>query len=238
MLSCRGVKAPLIFVSVLMHRETNLQVENEETIEAQSARTPKRCWTESNSAFSFVCANGLRWCSGRRRRFATASASRLPRASRPPPRSSALLPACRTWRAATRTPFGLTRLARAKSVRYTLLSPTARSAKIGRQFSYKQNAEEGARLDEQRRTKGWGSRGGRGRSFVFGDAWGYPGCCEPSCGGYARSGAFRRDLPARPSCRSLCPHPNPRSPAHERPPFLSCAVGERRRAAPGLRIVP
>src|SRR5207253_462781 len=34
--------------SVLMHRETNLQVENEETIEAQSARTPKRCWTESN----------------------------------------------------------------------------------------------------------------------------------------------------------------------------------------------
>lgn len=53
MLSCRTVKGPLIFVSVLMHRETNLQVENEETIEAQSARTPKRCWTESNSAFSF-----------------------------------------------------------------------------------------------------------------------------------------------------------------------------------------
>lgn len=53
MLSCRRVKGPLIFVSVLMHRETNLQVENEETIEAQSARTPKRCWTESNSAFSF-----------------------------------------------------------------------------------------------------------------------------------------------------------------------------------------
>src|SRR5579875_1345563 len=37
-----------------MHRESNLQVENEETIEAQSARTPKRCWTESNSAFSFA----------------------------------------------------------------------------------------------------------------------------------------------------------------------------------------
>ncbi|WP_179894786.1 hypothetical protein [Burkholderia sp. JKS000303] len=68
--------------------------------------------------------------------------------------------------------------------------------KIGRQFSYKQNAEEGARLDEKRRTKGRGNRGGRGRSFVFGEAWVYPGCREPSCGGYARSGA-------------ICPHDRP-----------------------------
>lgn len=66
MLSCRSVKGPLIFTLVLMHRETNLQVENEETIEAQSARTPKRCWTESNSAFSFACTDCHRWCIGRR----------------------------------------------------------------------------------------------------------------------------------------------------------------------------
>ena len=129
MLSCRGMKAPLIFVSVLMHRETNLQVENEETIEAQSARTPKRCWTESNSAFSFVCANYLQWCSGRRRRFATASVSRISPGSRPSPRSSPFPQARRGWRAATRMPFGLTRLACAKSVRYTRLSPTERSGK-------------------------------------------------------------------------------------------------------------
>ncbi|PFH27676.1 hypothetical protein BX604_1413 [Burkholderia sp. JKS000303] len=155
MLSCRGVKAPLIFVSVLMHRETNLQVENEETIEAQSARTPKRCWTESNSAFSFVCVNYLRWCSGRRRRFATASAFRLPRVSRPSSRSSPFPQTRRTWRAATRMPFGLTRLACAKSVRYTQLSPTARSGKsVGSSPTSKM----------QKREHGWmrsaGRRGG------------------------------------------------------------------------------
>ncbi|MCA8093088.1 hypothetical protein LGM65_19730 [Burkholderia anthina] len=65
--------------------------------------------------------------------------------------------------------------------------------KIGRQFSCTQDAEEGARLDEKRRTNGRGSRGGWSRSFVFGGAWVYPGCREPSCGGYARSGA-------------ICPH--------------------------------
>lgn len=69
MLSCRSVKGPLIFTLVLMHRETNLQVENEETIEAQSARTPKRCWTESNSAFSFACTDFPRWCIGLRDSF-------------------------------------------------------------------------------------------------------------------------------------------------------------------------
>ncbi|MBY4869192.1 hypothetical protein [Burkholderia anthina] len=62
--------------------------------------------------------------------------------------------------------------------------------KIGRQFSYKQNAEEGARLDEKRRTNRRGSRGGMGRSFEFGGAWACPGCREPSCGGYARFGAI------------------------------------------------
>lgn len=94
MLSCRTVKGPLIFVSVLMHRETNLQVENEETIEAQSARTPKRCWTESNSAFSF----------GARISFAgaTSGAAFSPPRSRLIPSSpfSSFLSIDRRWRAA------------------------------------------------------------------------------------------------------------------------------------------
>lgn len=129
MLSCRSMKGPLIFVSVLMHRETNLQVENEETIEAQSARTPKRCWTESNSAFSFVCANFPRWCRGAAPRSARPySASHCPRFTPVPPFSSCL-PVDRRWRAAACMPSGLTRLACAKSVRYTQLSPTARSGK-------------------------------------------------------------------------------------------------------------
>lgn len=54
--------------------------------------------------------------------------------------------------------------------------------KIGRQFSYKQNAEEGVRLDEQRSTMDRGRKGGGCRSFVVG-----LGCCrrglpEPFCG--------------------------------------------------------
>lgn len=72
MLSCRSMKAPLIFVSVLMHRETNLQVENEETIEAQSAR-PKALLDGIQQRF-FICARvfmprfrawpSRRWCIG------------------------------------------------------------------------------------------------------------------------------------------------------------------------------
>ncbi len=64
--------------------------------------------------------------------------------------------------------------------------------KIGRQFSYKHNAEEGVRLDEQRRTMGRGRKGGWRRSFVIGCASVLPGLPEPSCGRYARSGAIRR----------------------------------------------
>ncbi len=128
MLSCRSVKGPLIFVLVLMHRETNLQVENEETIEAQSARTPKRCWTESNSAFSFACTNLRRWCIERRHcrvprlrsRRAFSALQRVPPLFHSPQ-------SIRRRRAAMRIPSGLTRLACAKSVRYTWLSPTVRS---------------------------------------------------------------------------------------------------------------
>jgi len=111
-----------------MHRETNLQVENEETIEAPSARTPKRCWTESNSAFSFACTDSLDGASAR---------------------VTAIFRVCvrtASFRASPRSPFfrssnsfadsafayllsGLTRLACAKRVRYTQLSPTERSGK-------------------------------------------------------------------------------------------------------------
>ncbi len=60
--------------------------------------------------------------------------------------------------------------------------------KIGRQFSYKHNAEEGVRLDEQRRTMDRGRKGGWRRSFVIGCASVLPGLSEPSCGRCARSG--------------------------------------------------
>ncbi len=153
MLSCRSVKGNLIFVSVLMHRETNLQVENEETIEAQSARTPKRCWTESNSAFSFACTDFRRWCIGQR-------SGRLPRLRshrassalrRVPPFSHFPLSARRRC-ATAHQPFGLTRLACAKRVRYTQLSPTARSGKsVG--------SSPTSRM--QKREYGWMSSAGR-----------------------------------------------------------------------------
>ncbi|WP_175886227.1 hypothetical protein [Burkholderia sp. BCC0044] len=58
--------------------------------------------------------------------------------------------------------------------------------KIGRQFSYKHNAEEGVRLDEQRSTVDRGRRGGGRRSFVIGCAMGHRGVPEPFRGLYAR----------------------------------------------------
>jgi hypothetical protein len=64
--------------------------------------------------------------------------------------------------------------------------------KIGRQFSYKQNAEEGVRLDEKRRTMDRGTTGGWRRSYGVGSAWVCPRFREPFCGRYARSGAIGR----------------------------------------------
>ncbi|WP_174388692.1 hypothetical protein [Burkholderia metallica] len=61
--------------------------------------------------------------------------------------------------------------------------------KIGRQFSYKHNAEEGVRLDEQRSTVERGRRGGGRRSFVIGCAMGHRGIPEPLRGLYARASA-------------------------------------------------
>lgn len=62
--------------------------------------------------------------------------------------------------------------------------------KIGRQFSYKQNAEEGVRLDEQRSTVDRGRRRGGRRSFVMGCPMGHRGISEPFRGLYARPGAI------------------------------------------------
>ena len=64
--------------------------------------------------------------------------------------------------------------------------------KIGRQFSYKHNAEEGVRLDEKRRATDRGTKGGWRRSFGVGHASVCTGCREPSCGPHARSGAICR----------------------------------------------
>ncbi|WP_175711198.1 hypothetical protein [Burkholderia ambifaria] len=175
-----------------MHRETNLQVENEETIEAQSARTPKRCWTESNSAFSFVCANFPRWCSEAAPRSARLySASHCPRFTPVLPFSSCLpvdRPLARSRVHAVRAyPVGVRK-------RRPLHSAFADRAvgKIGRQFSYKQNAEEGVRLDEKRRTMDRGTTGGWRRSYGVGSAWVCPRFREPFCGRYACSGAIGR----------------------------------------------
>ena len=172
-----------------MHRETNLQVENEETIEAQSARTPKRCWTESNSAFSFACTDSLDGASARvtaifRVCVRTASFRASPRppffrsrdsfAERAPLRTCC--PGLPGWRA------------RNASVTLSFRRPSGREN--GRQFSYKQNAEEGVRLDEQRGTMVRGRKGGWRRSLVAGWGDGRRGFTELFCGLYTRSDAI------------------------------------------------
>lgn len=173
-----------------MHRETNLQVENEETIEAQSARTPKRCWTESNSAFSFACTDFPRWCIGLRdsraprlhahriasalRRVLHFSRSRHSFADSAPSRTCC--PGLPGWRA------------RIASVTLSFRRPSGREN--GRQFSYKQNAEEGVRLDEQRGTMVRGRKGGWRRPFVAGCGNGQRGLPGPFCGLYARCDAI------------------------------------------------
>ncbi len=69
---------------------------------------------------------------------------------------------------------------------------------IGRQFSYKQNAEEGVRLDEKRGTLDRGRKGGWRRSFVVGCEWCHRGFPGPSCSLYGRSVA----IPGR--CVRIC----------------------------------
>lgn len=161
-----------------MHRETNLQVENEETIEAQSARTPKRCWTESNSAFSFACTDFRCWCiglcGGRIPRL------RSPRASPRPPFSrfpfsafrfplSAFPRFVRRRCSAVPRPFGLTRLACAKRVRYTQLSPTARSGKsVGSSPTSRMQKREYGWMSSAARWIGAGRAAGAVRS-----SWGW-----------------------------------------------------------------
>lgn len=171
-----------------MHRETNLQVENEETIEAQSARTLKRCWTESNSAFSFACTDSIDGASAgvtaaSRVCVRTASFPRFAplRFSFPAIRSPTMRNPAQALRA---YPVGV----RERRPLHSAFTDRA-VGKIGRQFSYKHNAEEGVRLDEQRSTVDRGSRGGGRRSCVTGCATGHRGISEPLRGLYARPGA-------------------------------------------------
>lgn len=175
-----------------MHRETNLQVENEETIEAQSARTPKRCWTESNSAFSFACTNSLDGASARMP--ADGAAFRVCVRTASFPRFAALpvfpFPAIRS--PTMRNPAQALRAypvgGRERRPLHSAFADRA-VGKIGRQFSYKHNAEQGVRLDEQRSTVVRGRRRGGRRSFVMGCPMGHRGISEPFRGLYARPGA-------------------------------------------------
>jgi len=187
MLSCRRVKGPLIFVSVLMHRETNLQVENEETIEAQSARTPKALLDGIQQRFFIWCANFRCWCKGvpphsgrpRSRLIPSSSVFVLPAGRSPLARSHVhCRPGLPGWRA------------QKASVTLSFRRPCGREN--GRQFSYKQNAEEGVRLDEKRGTKDRGGRGGLRRSFGGGRASVCSGFHEPPCGRHVRSDAICR----------------------------------------------
>ncbi|WP_321862421.1 hypothetical protein [Burkholderia cenocepacia] len=161
-------------------------MENEETIEAQSARTPKRCWTESNSAFSFACTDSLDGASARvtanfRVCIRTASFRASPHSPVfpfPAIRSQTMRNPAQALRA---YPVGV------REMRPLHLAFADRAVgKIGRQFSYKHNAEEGVRLDEQRSTVDRGSRGDGRRSFVVVGADGHRGIPEPFRGLYAR----------------------------------------------------
>ncbi len=174
-----------------MHRETNLQVENEETIEAQSARTLKRCWTESNSAFSF----GARiFIDGAGESRCVPRARVLPRVARASSRPPDFIHSCRSIAAGAQPCACRPGLPgwRAQKASVTLSFRRPCGRENGRQFSYKQNAEEGVRLDEKRGTKDRGGRGGWRRSFGGGHASVCPGFHEPLCGRHVRSDAICR----------------------------------------------
>ncbi len=174
-----------------MHRETNLQVENEETIEAQSARTLKRCWTESNSAFSF----GARiFIDGAGEPRCVPRACVLPRVTRASSRPPDFIRSCRSIAAGAQPCACRPGLPgwRAQKASVTLSFRRPCGRENGRQFSYKQNAEEGVRLDEKRGTKDRGGRGGWRRSFGGGHASVCPGFHEPLCGRHVRSDAICR----------------------------------------------
>lgn len=174
-----------------MHRETNLQVENEETIEAQSARTLKRCWTESNSAFSFGARISI---DGAGESRCVPRARVLPRVTRASSRPPDFIHAC--WSIAAGAQPCACRPGlpgwRAQKASVTLSFRRPCGRENGRQFSYKQNAEEGVRLDEKRGTKDRGGRGGWRRSFGGGRASVCPGFHEPPCGRHVRSDAICR----------------------------------------------
>lgn len=171
-----------------MHRETNLQVENEETIEAQSARPQSAVGRNPTALFHLrarISTDGASACAIAVFRACIRTAL-LPRFAASPvfpfPAIRSQTARCHA-RAVRAYPVGV------REMRPLHLAFADRAVgKIGRQFSYKQNAEEGARLHEQRSTMDRGREGGWRRSFVIGCASVLPGLPEPSCGRYARCG--------------------------------------------------
>ena len=137
----------------------------------------------------FICVHGFhRWCIGRRdgrfprlRSHRVFSALRASRFSFPAIRSPTMRNPAQALRA---YPVGV----RERRPLHSAFADRA-VGKIGRQFSYKHNAEQGVRLDEQRSTVDRGSRGGGRRSCITGCATGHRGISEPFRGLYARPGA-------------------------------------------------
>lgn len=115
--------------------------------------------------------------------------------------------------------------ARIASVTLSFRRPSGREN--GRQFSYKQNAEEGVRLDEQRGTMVRGRKGGWRRPFVAGCG---NGSARPSRAVLRPVRALRRH---RGSLRS---HPYPHS--HEPPFFRRFTARIPGRIRPARRAFP
>ncbi len=112
---------------------------------------------------------------------------------------SPFLPVGRCWRSRVHCRPGLPGW-RAQKASVTLSFRRPCGRENGRQFSYKQNAEEGVRLDEKRGTMDRGTRGGWRRSCGVGDARVCVGAHEPSCGRHAHSGAVCRHDGAHGRC--------------------------------------
>ncbi len=126
----------------------------------------------------------------------------LPRFARVSPRPPVFIRSCRSIAAGAQLHACRPGLPgwRAQKASVTLSFRRPHGRENGRQFSYKQNAEEGVRLDEKRGTMDRGTRGGWRRSFGGRGARVCPGFHEPSCGRYARAGAIGR----RGCCSGRC----------------------------------
>jgi hypothetical protein len=210
MLSCRRVKGPLIFVSVLMHRETNLQVENEEIIEAQSrfqsavGRNPTALFHLRAQFASMVHGAHRPQCAPFRALASHRSSRPVFSFDRPvePSTARARLRAVRAYPVSVheRRPLH-SAFATERSGKSVGSSPT--SATQNREYGWMRRA--GRWIAVSRTVEG--GRSGAGRRGLL-----------AACG---RRRAVRRPLPREaPTTRRLArcsPDPMPRSPSHERP---------------------